>query len=126
VVVDDNYCKQTAEQIRRAGCYAIGLGDTAGALALSEGFLGAQYLVLHKLTSPFVFVLKPGPQLITKEQLKDVPYKLKNSQIFILFQIEREEPVIAKRVSQYALNHPPKGYSRRQSYVTDINSMIQI
>lgn len=126
VVVDDNYCEQTAEQIRRAGCYAIGLGDTAGALALSEGFLGAQYLVLHKLTSPFVFVLKPGPQLITKEQLKDVPYKLKNSQIFILFQIEREEPVIAKRVSQYALNHPPKGYSRRQSYVTDINSMIQI
>ena len=126
VVVDDNYCEQTAEQIRRAGCYAIGLGDTAGALALSEGFLGAQYIVLHKLTSPFVFVLKPGPQLITKEQLKDVPYKLKNSQIFILFQIEREEPVIAKRVSQYALNHPPKGYSRRQSYVTDINSMIQI
>lgn len=126
VIVDDNYCERTAEAIREKGYYAIGLGDTAGALALSEGFLGAQYLVLHKLTAPFVFVLKPGPQLITKEQLNDVPYKLKDSQIFILFQIEREEPVIAKRVSQYALNHPPKGYSRRQSYVTDINSIMSL
>ena len=100
------------------------MGHTAGALALSEGFLSAQYLILHKLTAPIVFVLKPGPQLITKEQLKDVPYKLKDSQIFILFQIEREEPDLAQKVSQYALNHPPKGYSRRQSYVTDINSMM--
>ncbi|MBR6826961.1 MAG: hypothetical protein IKM76_02205, partial [Prevotella sp.] len=124
VIVDDNYCERTAEAIRKKGYYAIGLGDTAGALALSEGFLGAQYLVLHKLTAPFLFLLKPGPQLITKEQLKDVPYKLKDSQIFILFQIEREEPDLAQKVSQYALNHPPKGYSRRQSYVTDINSMI--
>jgi len=124
VVVDDNNCERTAEAIREKGYYAIGLGDTAGALALSEGFLGVQYLVLHKLTAPIVFVLKPGPQLITKEQLKDVPHKLKDSQIFILFQIEREEPALAQKVSQYALNHPPKGYSKRQSYVTDINSMM--
>jgi hypothetical protein len=73
-----------------------------------------------------VFVLKPGPQLITKEQLKDVPYKLKDSQIFILFQIEHEEPAIAEKISQYALNHPPMGYSKRQSYVTDINSMMSL
>ena len=124
VVVDDNNCERTAEAIREKGYYAIGLGDTAGALALSEGFLGVQYLVLHKLTAPIVFVLKSGPQLITKEQLKDVPHKLKDSQIFILFQIEREEPALAQKVSQYALNHPPKGYSKRQSYVTDINSMM--
>lgn len=124
VVVDDNNCERTAEAIREKGYYAIGLGHTAGALALSEGFLSAQYLILHKLTAPIVFVLKPGPQLITKEQLKDVPYKLKDSQIFILFQIEHEEPAIAEMISQYALNHPPKGYSRRQSYVTDINSMM--
>jgi len=124
VVVDDNNCERTAEAIREKGYYAIGLGDTAGALALSEGFLGVQYLVLHKLTAPIVFVLKPGPQLITKEQLKDVPHKLKDSQIFIFFQIEREEPALAQKVSQYALNHPPKGYSKRQSYVTDINSMM--
>jgi hypothetical protein len=124
IVVDDNYCERTAEAIREKGCYAIGLGDTSGALALAEGFMSAQYLVLHKLTAPIVFVLKPGPQLITKEQLKDTPCKLKDSQIFMLFQIEREEPTIAEKVTQYALNHPPMGYSRRQSYVTDINYMF--
>jgi len=124
VVVDDNDCERTAETIREKGCYAIGLGDTPGALALAEGFMGAQYLVLHKLTAPIVFVLKPGPRLITKEQLADTPCKLRYSQIFILFQVEREEPAIAKKVSQYALNHPPMGYSRRESYVTDIYDMF--
>ena len=126
IVVDDNYCERTAEAIRVKGCYAIGLGDTSGALALADGFMGVQYLVLHKLTAPIVFVLKPGPQLITKEQLMDTPCKLKDSQIFILFQIEREEPSIAMKVSQYALNHPPMGYSKRQSYVTDVNSLMNV
>ena len=126
IVVDDNYCEKTAEAIRNKRCYAIGLGDTSGALALAEGFMNAQYLVLHKLTAPTVFVLKPGPQLITKEQLKDSPFKLKDSQIFILFQIEREEPIIAKKVTQYALTHPPKDYTIRQSYVTDINDMFTL
>ena len=124
IVVDDNYCERTAAAIREKGRYAIGLGDTSGALALAEGFMSARYLVLHKLTAPIVFELKSGPQLVTKEQLKDAPYKLKDSQIFILLQVESEEPAIANKVSQYALNHPPMGYSRRQSYVTDINSMI--
>ena len=126
VVVDDNYCEQTAEQIRRVGRYAIGLGDTSGSLALAEGFMSARYLVLHKLTAPIVFALKSGPQLITKEQLKDAPYKMKDRQVYILFHIENEEPSIAKKVSQYALNHPPMGLSRRQSYVTDINLMLQV
>lgn len=126
IVVDDNYCERTAEAIREKGSYAIGLGDTFGALALAEGFMSAQYLVLHKLTSPIVFALKPGPQLITKEQLKETPCKLKDSQIFMLFQIEHEEPVIAEKVSQYALNHPPMGYSKRQSYVTDVNYMYTL
>ena len=126
IVVDDNYCERTAEAIREKGSYAIGLGDTSGALALAEGFMSAQYLVLHKLTSPIVFALKPGPQLITKEQLKETPCKLKDSQIFMLFQIEHEEPVIAEKVSQYALNHPPMGYSKRQSYVTDVNYMYTL
>ncbi|MBR1386819.1 MAG: LlaJI family restriction endonuclease [Alloprevotella sp.] len=126
VVVDDNLCEQTAEHIRRVGSYAIGLGDTFGALALAEGFMKAQFLVLHKLTNPIVFALKSGPQLITKEQLNDTPFKMKDSQVYILFHIEGEEPLIAERISQYALNHPPKGYSRRQSYVTDINSMLQV
>lgn len=123
IVVDDNYCGKTAEAIKEKGYYAIGLGDTSGALALADGFMSAQYLVLHKLTAPIVFVLKPGPQLITKEQLKNIPCKLKDSQIFILIQIEHEEPSIAKRISQYALNHPPMGYSKRQSYVTEISNM---
>ena len=123
IVVDDNFCERTAMAIREKGSYAIGLGDTLGALALAEGFMSAQYLVLHKLTAPIVFVLKPGPQLITKEQLKDTPCKLKDSQIFILIQIDHEEPSIAEKVNQYALNHPPMGYSRRQSYVTDISNM---
>jgi hypothetical protein len=123
IVVDDNYSEKTAEAIRKKECYAIGLGDTSGALSLAEGFMSAQYLVLHKLTAPIVFALKPGPKLITKEQLKDTPCKLKDSQVFILFQIENEEPNIAEKVSQYALNHPPMDYSKRQSYVTDINYM---
>jgi len=126
IVVDDNYCEKTAEAIREKGYYAIGLGDTSGALALAEGFMRAKYLVLHKLTAPIVFVLKPGAQLITKEQLKDIPYKLKDSQIFILFKIECEETSIAEKVSQYALNHPPMGYSKRQSYVTDIYNMYNL
>lgn len=126
VIVDDNNCEQTAERIRHIGRYAIGLGDTSGALALAEGFMSAQYLVLHKLTAPIVFRLKPGAQLITKDQLKDTPFKMKDSQIFILFQTDGEQPEIARKVSRYALNHPPMGYSRRQSYVTDINFMLRV
>ena len=124
IVVDDNYCERTAAAIREKHSYAIGLGDTSGALALAEGFMNAQYLVLHKLTAPIVFALKPGPQLITKDQLNETPCKLKDSPIFILFQIEREEPDIAEKVTQYALNHPPMNYSKRKSYVTDINYMF--
>lgn len=124
VVVNDNSCDQTAEEIRRVGKYAIGLGDTSGSLALAEGFMNVQYLVLHKLTSPFVFRLKSGPKLITKEQLKDTPHKMKGQEIYILFQIEQELPEIAAKISQDALNHPPKGYTVRWSYVTEINSMM--
>lgn len=126
IVVDDNSCDKTAEAIREQGCYAIGLGDTSGALALAEGFMNVQYLVLHKLKSPFVFALRAGPRLITKEQLKDIPHKIKDSQIYLLFQIEKEEPVVAEKVSQYALNHPPKEYTKRQSYVTDMNTLMGV
>lgn len=124
VVVDDNYCERTAEEIRSVGSYAIGLGETSGSLALAEGFMNVQYLVLHKLTAPIVFKLKEGPKLITKEQLHDTPRKLKDAEIFILFQIEEEHPELASKISQHALTHPPKGYTIRQSYVTDINSMM--
>lgn len=126
IVVDDNYCEKTAEAIREKGYYAIGLGDTSGALALAEGFMSAQYIVLHKLTAPIVFALKPGPRLITKEQLEDTPHKMKDSEIFILFKIEEERPELAEKISQHALTHPPKGYTIRQSYVTDINSMFTV
>ena len=124
VVVDDNNCDKTAEAIRKHLCYAIGLGDTSGSLALAEGFMNVQYLVLHKLKSPFVFSLKASPKLITKEQLKDTPHKIKDSQIYILFRIDSEEPSIAERISQYALTHPPMDYTIRQSYILDINTMI--
>ena len=124
VVVDDNYCERTAEEIRSKGCYAIGLGETSGALALAEGFMSVRYLLLHKLTAPIVFALKEGPKLITREQLGEYPRKLKEAEIFILFQIEDELPDVAKKVSQYALTHPPKGYTIRQSYVTDIGRML--
>jgi len=124
VVVDDNYCERTAKEIQNKGCYAIGLGQTSGALALAEGFMNVQYLILHKLTAPTVFALKEGPKLITREQLGDMPRKLKDAEIYILFQIEEELPDIARKVSQYALTHPPKGYTIRQSYVTDISRML--
>jgi len=124
VVVDDNNCEQTAGVIRLMGRYAIGLGDTSGSLALAEGFMNVQYLLLHKLRSPIVFKLKEGPKLITKEQLKDTPYKMKDSEIFILFQIDEEQPELAEKISQHALTHPPKGFTIRQSYITDINSLL--
>ena len=124
VVVDDNYCERTAEEIRSKRCYAIGLGETSGALALAEGFMSVRYLLLHKLRAPIVFALKEGPKLITREQLDSTPHKLKDAEIFILFQIEDELPDVSKKVSQYALTHPPKGYTIRQSYVTDIGRML--
>ena len=126
VVVDDNYCEQTADQIRKACHYAIGLGDTSGSLALAEGFMSARYLVLHKLRSPIVFELKQGPHLITASQLGGTPHKMKGQEIYILFQTEVERQDIAEKISHFALTHPPKGYTVRQSYVTDINSMIHI
>lgn len=126
VVVDDNSCEQTAEVIRHIGKYAIGLGDTSGSLALAEGFMKVKYLVLHKLRSPIVFKLKDGPKLITREQLSDTPHKMKDSEIYILFQIDQEQPEIAEKVRLYALTHPPKGYTIRQSYVTNINSLILV
>ena len=126
IVVDDNYCEQTAEVIRSIKRYAIGLGDTSGSLALAEGFMNVQYLVLHKLRSPIVFALKDGPRLITKEQLGNTPHKMKDCEIFIYFQIEEELPELAEKVSLYSLTHPPKGYTIRQSYVTDINSLMNV
>ena len=126
VVVDDNYCEQTAGQIRKVCRYGIGLGDSSGSLALAEGFMSARYLVLHKLRSPIVFELKPGPRLVTASQLEDTPHKMKGQEIYILFQIAAERQDIAERISQFALTHPPKGYTIRQSYVTDINSMLQV
>ena len=124
IVVDDNRCEETAIRINRERCYAIGLGETSGALALAEGFMNAKYLVLHKLKDPIVFTLKDGPKLITAEQLGDTPYKMKGEQIYILFHIEQENPEIASKISQHALTHPPKGYTIRQSYVTDIYSIL--
>lgn len=124
IVVDDNYCDQTAEEIRRVGRYAIGLGDTSGSLALAEGFMNVQYLVLHKLRSPIVFKLTGGPRLVTKNQLNDTPNKIKESAIYILFQIDKECPEIAAKINQHFLTHPPQGYTIRQSYVIDINLMM--
>lgn len=124
IVVDDNNCDQTAIEIRRTGRYAIGLGDTSGSLALAEGFMNAKYIVLHKLKNPIVFSLKDGPKLITAEQLNDTPHKMKGQQIYLFFQIEEEKPEVAAKISQYALTHPPKGYTIRQSYVTDINLIL--
>lgn len=88
--------------------------------------MNVQYLVLHKLTSPYVFRLKGGPKLITKEQLKDTPHKMKDQEIniYLLFQIEQELPEIAARINQHVLTHPQKGYTVRWSYVTEIYSMM--
>jgi hypothetical protein len=51
---------------------------------------------------------------------------MKGQEVYILFQIEAEQPDIANKISQHALTHPPKGYTVRQSYVTDINSMMDV
>ena len=123
VVVNDNYCDTTAEVIRRVKRYAIGLGDTSGSLALAEGFTNARYLILHKLRSPIVFKLKEGPRLITKSQLEDTPHKMKDSEVYIIYQIEDENPELASKVNLHALTHPPKGHTVRETYTTDFISM---
>ena len=127
IVVDDNNCTETAERIRVQHKYAIGLSDKPGSLSLAEGFLNAHYLVLHKLSNPIVFRLKAGPKLITKDQLGEIPFKMRDEsiEIYLLFEIEEEDNNISTRISQYALNHPPENYDRRQSYVTDISNLIQ-
>lgn len=124
IVVDDNRCEQTADSIRQQMKYAIGLGTTAGALSLAEGFSSSRYLVLHKLASPIVFRLKEGPKLITKEQLGDIPYRLKDSEIYLLFEILEEDLELPKQITQYALNHP-EGHDRRESYVTVIGALFR-
>ena len=124
IVIDDNRCEQTADSIRQQMKYAIGLGTTAGALSLAEGFSSSRYLVLHKLTSPIVFRLKEGPKLITKEQLCDIPYRLKDSEIYLLFEILEEDLELPKQITQYALNHP-EGHSRRESYITEIGALFR-
>ena len=54
----------------------------------------------------------------------DTPHKMKGQEIFILFQIAAERQDIIERISLCALTHPPQGYTIRQSYVADINSML--
>lgn len=127
IVVDDNKCTETAERIRVQHKYAIGLADKPGSLSLAEGFLNAHYLILHKLSNPIVFRLKPGPKLISKNQLGEIPFKMKDEsiEIYLLFEIEEEDSNIANQISQHLLNHPPEDYDRRQSYVTDISFLIQ-
>lgn len=122
IVVNDNRCEQTAESIRQHGCYAIGLGTSAGALSLADGFLKARYLVLHKLTAPIVFRLKEEAKLVTKEQLGDIPRRIK-SEFFLLFEVLEEDSSLPKQITQYALNHP-EGHSRRDAYVTEIGALF--
>ena len=124
IVIDDNHCDQTAESIRQHWCYALGLGTTAGALSLAEGFVNSNYLVLHKLTSPFVFRLKEGPKLVTKGQIGDIPRRLKDSEVFLLFEVLEEDLNLSQRISQYALNHP-KGHNKRDTYIVEIGALFQ-
>ncbi len=124
IVVDDNRCEQTAGSIRQHRHYAIGLGTTAGALSLAEGFSSARYLVLHKLTSPIVFRLQEGPKLVTKEQLGEFPCRLKDSEIFLLFEVLDEDLKMPQQITRYALNHP-EGHDRRDSYVIEIAALFK-
>jgi hypothetical protein len=124
IVIDDNHCDQTAESIRQHWCYALGLGTTTGALSLAEGFVSSKYLVLHKLTSPIVFRLKEEPKLATKEQIGDIPRRLKDSEVFLLFEVLEEEINLSQRISQYALNHP-QGHNKRDTYIVEIGALFQ-
>lgn len=124
MVVDDNDCEETAEKIRNEKKYAIGLGPTSGALAIAEGFMGVKLMVLHKLTAPIVFKLKESPRLISSGQLNDIPHKLKDSDIYILFEVDSEQPELAHRITQYALNHP-EGHTVRESYITIFSKLTR-
>ena len=83
--------------------------------------------MLHKLSNPIVFRLKAGPKLITKDQLGEIPFKMKDEsiEIYLLFETEGEESNIANQISHDALIHPKDGYFFRWSYVTDISFLIQ-
>lgn len=126
VIVDDNFCHETAEAIREKGRYAIGLGTTEGALALAEGFMGVRYLVLHKLKEPIVFTLKAGPKLIHKDALGDTPHKLKGLDFYLLFEVTGEaEPQLVEQIVQWSITHPPDELDKRQSYVADIHDLMR-
>ena len=125
VVVDDNLCEQTAVTIRQQLRYAIGLGTTEGALSLAEGYMNVRYLVLHKLTAPLVFELEEGPKLATKQQLGDIPRKMRESDVFLVFKVRCEQPLVANLISQFALNNPEGNIGRRESYVTELGSLFR-
>ena len=125
VVVDDNLCEQTAVTIRQQLRYAIGLGTTEGALSLAEGYMNVRYLVLHKLTAPLVFELEEGPKLATKQQLGDIPRKMKESEVFLVFKVRSEQPLVSNLISQFALNNPEGNIGRRESYVTELGSLFR-
>ncbi|MCQ2275080.1 MAG: LlaJI family restriction endonuclease [Bacteroidales bacterium] len=124
VVVDDNYSDKTGAAIKMKGKYGIGLGSTSGALALAEGFTEAKFLLLHKLKEPIVFKLQGYPRLVTKEQMGDWPRKLKESDIFILYDVGDELPELAQRVDTNCLTHP-EGHTVRESYIADIYDLMK-
>lgn len=125
VVVDDNYCEQTAVTIRQQLRYAIGLGTTEGALSLAEGYMNVRYLVLYKLTAPLVFELEEGPKLATRQQLGDIPRKMRESEVYLVFKVRCEQPLVANLITQFALNNPDGSIGRRESYVTELGSLFR-
>lgn len=68
--------------------FAVGLGASAAALQIAEGFSSARYLLLHNMTYYQLYKLKGGPKLATKEGLGDLPRQNKESDIFLLLNME--------------------------------------
>lgn len=124
IVVNDNYCDSTRQNIITKKQYGIGLTGTSGALALAEGFTGAKYLLLHKLKDPIVFRLNGEPRLVTKAQMDDLPRKMKDADIYILYNVGEELPELAEKINNKCLTHP-KGHTIRESYVADIYDLLK-
>lgn len=89
VFVYSNHFSDDLEHLRKSKGIAIGLKDSASALSLASGFMQTKYLVLHnKSDLSVVYNIKGSPRLLTAKDVSDYHVVLKDSDIYIVFDVD--------------------------------------